>query len=204
MGRGRHIDISMLEALVEWMGYPLYYSIDGAPPPGRTGASHATIYPYGPFPAGDGRTVMLGLQNEREWSAFCDKVLQRPGLAKEERFAGNARRLAARDVLHAIIVEVFSKLTAEQVLERIESAQIASAQVNDMAGVWAHPQLAARGRWHPVATPAGEVPALAPPGGAGDPRMDAVPALGEHTDAILSELGYDADAISALRSEGAT
>jgi itaconate CoA-transferase len=185
------------------MGYPLYYSMDGAQPPGRTGASHATIYPYGPFPAGDGRTVMLGLQNEREWAAFCEKVLQRPEMANDERFAGNARRLAARDALHAIIVDVFSKLSAEQVLERLEAAQIANAQVNDMAGVWAHPQLAARGRWHSVATPAGEVPALAPPGSAGDPRMDAVPAIGEHTDAILSELGYSPEAISALRGEGA-
>ena len=203
-GRGQHIDISMLEALAEWTTYPLYYAFDGAPPPPRTGAAHATIYPYGPFPTGDGGQVMLGLQNEREWVNFCTTVLQQPALATDERFAGNARRVAARDALRSLIVDTFSHLTAPQVVERLEAAQIANARVNTMAEVWAHPQLQARKRWREVGSPAGMLPALLPPGSWGDdpadgPRMDPVPALGEHTDAILTELGLDADAIGRLR-----
>ncbi len=201
-GQGRRIDISMLEAMSEWMGYPLYYAFDGAPPPPRAGAAHATIYPYGPFPTGDGKTVMLGLQNEREWQQFCDKVLLQPALAHDERFVGNARRSSQRDALRALIVEAFSTLTAEQVSTRLEAAQIASAEVRDMAGLWAHPQLAARKRWREVDTSAGPVPTLLPPGSwdDGDPRLDAVPALGQHTDTILAELGLDAAAIHALRA----
>lgn len=204
-GRGQHIDLSMLEALTEWTSYPLYYAFEGAPPPPRTGASHATIYPYGPFPAGDGGTVMLGLQNEREWVAFCEKVLQQPGLATEPRFAGNARRVAAREELRALIVAAFSTLTVPQVVERLELAQIANARVNTMAEVWAHPQLAARQRWREVGSPVGPLPALLPPGSWQDaaPRMDPVPALGEHTDALLAELGLDAAAIQALHDAGA-
>ena len=201
-GQGRRIDISMLEAMSEWMGYPLYYAFDGAPPPPRAGAAHATIYPYGPFPTGDGKTVMLGLQNEREWQQFCEKVLQQPALAQDPRFVGNAKRSAQREPLRALIVEAFATLTAEQVSARLEAAQIASAEVRDMAGLWAHPQLAARGRWREVDTSAGPVPTLLPPGSwdDGDPRLDAVPALGQHTDAILAELGLDAAAIHALRA----
>ena len=201
-GRGQHIDISMLESLVEWMSYPLYYAIDGAQPPARTGASHATIYPYGPFPAGDGKVVMLGLPNEREWAAFCEKVLLQPELARDERFSSNSRRSGAREALRAIIVEAFAALTAEQVLARLDDAQIANAQVNTMHDVWKHPQLQARNRWRDVDTPAGKIPALLPPGSweEGEPRMDAVPALGEHTDAILGALGYSPDRIAKLRS----
>ncbi|UEM02499.1 CoA transferase [Skermanella rosea] len=201
-GQGRHIDISMLESLVEWMGYPLYYAHDGAPPPARAGASHATIYPYGPFPAGDGRTVLLGLQNEREWTAFCDVVLRRPELAADERFSSNSRRHAARDDLGRIIAETFSTLTAEQVIARLEEARIANGRVNDMAEVWNHPQLAARNRWREVGSEQGTIPALLPPGfpGDGDARMDPVPALGQHTDAILAALGYTADRIDRLRA----
>jgi crotonobetainyl-CoA:carnitine CoA-transferase CaiB-like acyl-CoA transferase len=203
-GRGQHIDISMLESLVEWNSYPLYYAFEGAAPPPRTGASHATIYPYGPFPAGDGGTVMLGLQNEREWVAFCEKVLMQPALATDARFAGNPKRVAAREALRSIIVEAFAALTTAQVVERLEAAQIANARVNTMAEVWAHPQLAARGRWRDVQTSAGSVPALLPPGTWDEgPRMDAVPALGAHTDAILGELGLDGAAIAELRSAGA-
>ena len=202
-GRGRRIDISMLEALGEWMSYPLYYAFDGAAPPPRSGASHATIYPYGPFPSGDGKTVMLGLQNEREWLAFCDKVLLQPALAKEARFASNSKRSAERVALRALIVEAFASLTAAQVLARLDDAQIANAQVNSMDEVWQHPQLAARGRWRDIGSPAGTLPALLPPGSWDDgdgPRMDAVPALGEHTDTILAELGLDSAAIAALRA----
>jgi crotonobetainyl-CoA:carnitine CoA-transferase CaiB-like acyl-CoA transferase len=203
-GRGQHIDISMLESLAEWTSYPLYYAFDGAPPPPRTGASHATIYPYGPFPIGDGGTVMMGLQNEREWQNFCELVLCQPALAKDPRFDGNAKRVAERVALHALIVESFQPLTTAQVLERLESAQIANARVNTMHDVWAHPQLKARDRWRQVGSPAGPLPALLPPGTWNDgPRMDPVPALGEHTDALLTELGLGAEAIQALHEAGA-
>jgi itaconate CoA-transferase len=204
-GRGRRIDISMLEAMAEWMGYPMYYAFDGASPPPRAGAAHATIYPYGPFPTGDGQTVMLGLQNEREWVQFCDRVLLQPALARDERFAGNALRVANREALRALVVDAFATLSATEVTARLESAQIANAQVRDMAGLWRHEQLAARGRWREVASPAGAIPALLPPGSwdDGGPRLDAVPALGEHTDEILAELGLDASAIAALRAEQA-
>jgi itaconate CoA-transferase len=204
-GRGSRIDVSMLESMVEWMSYPLYYAFDGATPPPRAGAAHATIYPYGPFPAGDGHTVMLGLQNEREWGAFCHRVLQQPGLARDERFASNSKRTANREALRSLIVEAFSAMTADQVIERLEAAQIANARVNDMHDVWAHPQLKARNRWTAVATPSGPIPALLPPGqtDAFAPRMDAVPGLGQHTESILRELGRSADAIGRLREQGA-
>jgi itaconate CoA-transferase len=200
-GQGKRIEISMLEAMVEWMGYPLYYAFDNAPPPPRAGAAHATIYPYGPFPTGDGRTVMLGLQNEREWQAFCDQVLQRPELAIDERFSTNSRRTEARQPLRELIVHTFASLTADQVVARLDQAQIANAQMNDMREVWDHPQLKARRRWVPIDTPAGQVPALLPPGAADADaaRMDAVPALGQHTQAILAVLGYAAADIERLR-----
>ncbi|PZQ00687.1 MAG: CoA transferase [Variovorax paradoxus] len=200
-GQGQRIDISMLESLAEWTSYPLYYAFEGAAPPPRTGASHATIYPYGPFPAGDGGTVMLGLQNEREWVSFCEKVLQQPALATDPRFTANFKRVAERDALRRIIVDAFASLTAAQVVQRLEQAQIANAQVNTMAEVWAHPQLKARGRWTEVGSPQGPLPAMLPPGSWNTgPRMDPVPALGQHTDAILAELGYASGDIAALRA----
>ena len=203
-GRGQHLDISMLESLVEWTTSPLYYAFDGAESPPRPGASHATIYPYGPFPAGDGKTVMFGLQNEREWAGFCEKVLLQPELSKEERFSSNSKRSAGRVELRQIIVDAFSGLTAEQVVERLDAANIANAQVNDMHAVWAHPQLKARNRWREVGTSVGTVPALLPPGSweEGDPRMDPVPALGEHSEAILKQLGYPDDKVAELKSAG--
>ena len=204
-GRGQRVDISMLESMVEWMGFPLYYAFDGAAPPARSGAAHATIYPYGPFPAGDGGTVMLGLQNEREWHVFCERVLAQPALARDPRFASNAARTTARDALRPIIVAAFAALTTEQVVARLDAAQIANARVNTMAEVWRHPQLQARGRWTEIETPAGAVPALLPPAArdAASARMDAVPALGAHTDALLAELGIDAATIARLHREGA-
>jgi itaconate CoA-transferase len=204
-GLGRRIDLSMLEAMGEWMGYPLYYAFEGAKPPPRAGAAHATIYPYGPFPTGDGRTVMLGLQNEREWQVFCSRVLEQPDLANDPRYDSNARRNLARAELRALIVERFSSMTADQVSGKLDAAQIANARVNTMAEVWEHPQLKARERWVEIDTPAGPVPALLPPGVATPvgARMDPVPALGQHTDAILAELGLDDRGIAALRADGA-
>jgi itaconate CoA-transferase len=192
-GSGSHIDVSMLESLGEWMNYPMYYAYAGAPPPARTGAAHASIYPYGPFACGDGGSVILGIQNEREWAAFCDKVLRNPALASDPRFDANARRNENREALEAIILQAFSTLSAPQVERRLDDAQVANARMNDMAGVWAHPQLKARGRWRSVGSPAGEIPALLPPGSNNsfDYRMDPVPAVGEHTLSILKELGFD-------------
>lgn len=191
--RGSNIDISMLESMVEWMGFPMYYTYNNAPGPTPAGASHAAIYPYGPFETGGGKTVMLGIQNEREWAKFCDQVLGQPELATDERFANNSLRVANRDALKAIICEVFSTRSADQVLRLLGEASIANASVNDMQGVWDHPQLKARDRWTEVSTPAGVVPALLPPGmekGEGfEARMDAVPDVGEHNVSILKELG---------------
>ncbi|MCK9516126.1 MAG: CaiB/BaiF CoA-transferase family protein [Ottowia sp.] len=205
IGQGSHIDVSMLESLAEWMGYPLYYAFDGAAPPPRTGAAHAAIYPYGPFPVGDGGTIMLGLQNEREWQVFCSQVLAEPKLAADPRFDSNTLRSSNRRELKAIIDGVFAALTTDEVEQRLDGARIANARMNDMAGLWAHPQLKARERWQEVDSPAGPVPALLPPGRnpAFDYRMDAVPRLGEHTDAILRALGRSDAEIKRLRNERA-
>lgn len=202
--RGASIDVSMLESMVEWMGYPLYYAFEGATPPPRAAAAHATIYPYGPFQAGDGQSVMLGLQNEREWESFCKEVLFRPELLKDARFSNNAARAKHRDTLGAIIDQVFSSLTAAEVVSRLESAQIANARVNEMKEVWDHTQLRARGRWTSVQSPVGEIPALLPPGksSAFDPSIRAIPELGQHTDTLLAELGYSESEISELRASG--
>ena len=199
-GEGSHIDISMLEALGEWMGFPMYYAYEGASAPQRSGASHATIYPYGPFPVGDGNTIMLGLQNEREWFIFCEKVLGNPALAKEERFSLNFKRHENRIELEKIIVACFARLNIEQVTQLLEDAQIANARMNDMQGLWKHPQLLSRNRWSTIDSPVGEVPALLPPGVNNQYayRMAAIPAVGEHTEAILKELGLKAEDIQAL------
>ena len=204
-GKGSVIDISMLEALGEWMGYPMYYSMEGDAPPPRTGASHATIFPYGPYLAGDGKTIMLGLQNEREWALFCEKVLLQPELATDLRFDKNFKRNENRVELNAIILKIFSAMTSEQVLAKLEEAQIANASLNDMHQFWDHPQLRARDRWHSVESPNGPIPALLPPGinTAYEYRMDKIPAVGEHSEAILKELGYSKESIEQLKQAGA-
>ena len=204
-GQGSHIDVSMLESLAEWMGYPMYYAYDGAPPPPRSAASHATIYPYGPFAAGDGGTVMLGLQNEREWKVFCEVVLQDAALATDLRFDSNSRRNEHREALKAIILAAFATMSTAQVSAKLDEAQIANARMNSMAELWAHPQLQARDRWRQVATPVGDIPALLPPGRVSsfEYRMDAIPAVGQHTDAILRELGQGDAGIAALQQAGA-
>lgn len=190
-GIGDNIEVSMLEAMAEWMGFPMYFAMDGAPPPPRNGAGHATIYPYGPYATADGG-VMLGLQNDREWSTFATEVLHRPELAGDPRFKGNAGRAGQRDVLEPIIVSTFAALATEEAVSRLEKAGIGTARISDMAALWAHPQLAARQRWGEMGSPVGPLPALKPVSGDGwRPRLDPVPGLGEHTETILAEFGLD-------------
>jgi itaconate CoA-transferase len=201
--KGTMLEVSMFEALGEWMGYPAYFAAYGGTPPPRTGASHATIAPYGPFQAGDGKQVNLGLQNEREWALFCSAVLEQPKVAADSRFDSNAKRVANREVLHNMIDAVFSQLTIDQVIERLDQAQIANAHMNSMQEFWEHPQLQARERWREVGSPVGQLQALLPPVTMRDvePRMGPIPALGEQTDQLLSSLGYQDDQISRLRAE---
>jgi itaconate CoA-transferase len=199
-GTGCCIDISMLETMTEWMSFPMYYAYQGAEPPARAGASHATIYPYGPFPVGDGNSVMLGLQNEREWAIFCDQVLQQPELKEDVRFSSNTRRSEARSELRSIIVEVFSKMTLTTVTQRLDAARIGNASMNSMEQVWDHAQLAARDRWRFVDSPNGPVKAMLPPGAPEEfsSRMDPIPESGEHSREILTELGYSNEDIEEL------
>ena len=203
-GRGCRIDLSMLESMTEWMGFPLYYAYEGAPPPPRSGAAHATIQPYGPYPVGDGGLVLLGVQNAREWLAFCAQVMGDPALAKDPRFESGPARAANTDALRALIVAAFATRDTATVLAQLDAAGIANARVNTLDQVWSHPQLQARDRFTTVATPVGPVAALKPPGigSAWSARMDPVPALGEHTEAVLTELGRTHDEIVALRAAG--
>lgn len=204
-GEGSHIDVSMLETIVEWMGNPLYYTYQGAAPAPRAGAFHPSVQPYGPFRAGDGREVMLAVQNEREWAVFCAEVLGQPQLKDDARFASNVLRATNREELAAVIEAAFSGLTSAQVVATLDKAGIATANVNTVDQLWTHPQLAARDRWREIDSPAGAIPALLPPGrnDAYDYRMDAVPGVGQHTDSILDELGYTGSEIRDLREQGA-
>ena len=202
-GDGSSLEISLFDSLAEWMSYPVYYAYGGAPPP-RSGARHAVIAPYGPYVAGDGKIVYLGLQNEREWARFCAEVLQRPGMAADARFSSNPRRVEHRAELDAVITEAFSGLTAEQVIARLEAAQIANARMNTVQELIDHPQLAARDRWRTVPSAAGPVRMLVPPFNfeGMDIPMSAIPAVGEHTDSILAEVGVDAATAAAWRARG--
>lgn len=203
-GLGSRLDVSMLESMVEWMGFPMYYAFDGAPPPPRAGASHATIYPYGPFPVGDGSEVMLGLQNEREWRAFCQTVLQQPEVAQDSRFNSNTLRVQNKEALRVLIVTTFASLARAEVIERLEAASIANASVNTMEDVWNHPQLAERKRWRTIESAAGSLPALLPPAtsSAFEARMGRVPALGENSMDILASLGYTTERIREFEEQG--
>ncbi|MDR5752410.1 MULTISPECIES: CaiB/BaiF CoA-transferase family protein [unclassified Caballeronia] len=203
-GEGSHVEVSMLEALGEWMGFPMYYAYDGQQQPGRNGAAHATIYPYGPFKAGDGRVVMLGLQNEREWKLFCDIVLCRPELATDPRFNANVRRVENRVELKDVIEQSFASLTAQDVIARLDEAQIANAAVNQVGDLWTHPQLHARERFRTIGSPSGELQALLPPATVNsfDAQMGSVPALGEHSATILRGLGRSAADVQSLRENG--
>ena len=203
-GTGALLDISMFDALAEWMGYAAYYTGYGGTPLPRTGARHAAIAPYGPYTAGDGHVVYLGLQNEREWARFCADVLEQPSLAGDPRFSSNALRVEHHDELEVIIVRAFAGKTSQQVVDSLEAAQIANARMNTVSEFLDHPQLAARRKWQDVESPVGPLRALVPPFGFDDvrPRMGPIPALGEHTDRILTELGFDSDTIARWRGEG--
>jgi itaconate CoA-transferase len=202
---GATIDVTMLESLGEWMGFPSLFTAYGGAAPPRSGPYHATIVPYGPFTAGDGETVFLGVQNEREFAAFCDRVLEKPSLKSDERFSSGPARFRNRDAFHREVEMVFRGLRASEIVERLEAADIANARLNDMLGFWRHPQLVARGRWARVGSPGGALDMLKPPFNLSgfEPRMEPIPALGEHTRAILGELGYAKEALDAFAASGA-
>ena len=191
-GKGSCIDISMLEAMVEWMGFPLLYSFDGASPPKRTGSDHASIYPYGVFETGDAETLMIGLQNEREWAKFCDIVLENPQLIDVDRFSTNTDRSMNRGELKDLIQSIFTNQSTDELIIKLKTADIAYANVNDMDKVWNHEQLKKLNRLVVTDTPGGEVSTFLPPTNNSefDPVISPVPALGEHSQKILDELGF--------------
>jgi itaconate CoA-transferase len=203
--RGTRVDVTMLEAVAEWMSQPLYFGEYGGTAPPRSGASHPTIAPYGPHRAGDGREVLFGIQNEREWGRFCADVLEQPGLATDERFAGNSQRVANRGSLTRVIEASFAASPAHDVVARLDQAGIANGRVNDVSSLAGHEQLAARKRWRRVGSGAGDIDALVPPVNitGADVVMADVPAVGQHTHAVLAELGYDTRAVQDLQSAGA-
>jgi itaconate CoA-transferase len=194
----------MFDAVAEWMGYPAYFTEYGGSAPSRSGARHASIAPYGPYAAGDGQVVYLGLQNEREWTRFCDEVLGQPRLSSDSRFATNTARVSHNDALDRVITQAFANLSAVEVAARLDAAGIASAHMNTVGEFLDHPQLAVRDRWRDVASPVGPLHALVPPINleGTEPVMGPIPALGEHTDAILREIGYDAATITDWRQRG--
>ncbi|WP_309060257.1 CaiB/BaiF CoA-transferase family protein [Streptomyces sp.] len=202
-GTAPPVEVSLFEALAEWMGQPAYYTRYGGSQPPRLGTQHATIAPYGTYRAADGREVLFSVQNEREWAALCAGFLGRPELTDDPRFATGSDRVAHREELNAIIAERFARSDAEELLKDLEAIGIACAGVNDVAAFLDHPVLAARGRWREVTVPGATVQALLPPADlAGLPaRMDPVPAVGEHTEAILTELGHSPEDIEALRAD---
>jgi crotonobetainyl-CoA:carnitine CoA-transferase CaiB-like acyl-CoA transferase len=205
-GEGTSIEVSLFDALAEWMTAPAYYTAYGGSPPPRSGPHHASIAPYGPFDSREGGAVFLGIQNAREWTRFCADVLRRPALTEDERFRSNALRVQHRAALGAEIEAVFRNLSAADIVDRLDRAQIAHARMNSAAEFVDHPQLAARQSWREVDSPAGPLRALVPPvrmDGV-EPVMGAIPALGQHSHAILEELGFDRDTITAWRKDGVT
>ncbi|MEU5510115.1 CaiB/BaiF CoA-transferase family protein [Streptomyces fungicidicus] len=203
-GTAHPVEVSLFEALAEWMGQPAYYTRYGGAQPPRLGTQHATIAPYGTYRAADGREVLFSVQNEREWAALCEKFLGRPELTADPRFATGSDRVAHRDELNTVIAERVARQDAAKLLGELEEIGVACAGVNDVAAFLDHPVLAARDRWREVAVPGATVEALLPPADlAGLPaRMDPVPAVGEHTESILRELGRSAEEIEALRAAG--
>ena len=204
-GRGTHVSVAMLDALGEWMSQPFYFGHYGGTAPARTGASHPTIAPYGPHRAGDGRDVLFGIQNDREWTRFCGEVLGTAEIARDERFADNVRRVAHRAELTQLNERAFATLSADDVVRRLDAAGIANGRVNDVNSFAAHEQLRARNRWRTVATSAGAIDALLPPADLGgvDAAMGAVPDVGQQTETILAELGFDRARIDSMRATGA-
>jgi itaconate CoA-transferase len=202
-GIGTSFEVSLFEALGEWMSQPAYFSAYSGSPPPRSGARHASIAPYGPFLSQDEKTVFLGVQNEREWRTFCERVLESADLSADERFSTNLRRVANREALDATIQSVFSGLTADQIEARLERAQIATARLRSPQEFWEHSQLRERDRWRDVESPVGPLRALLPPITMHqvEPRMDPIPAVGEHTTAILYTLGFSDEQIDHLRKE---
>ncbi|WP_030896384.1 MULTISPECIES: CaiB/BaiF CoA transferase family protein [unclassified Streptomyces] len=203
-GEAHPVEVSLFEALAEWMGQPAYYTRHGGTPPPRIGTQHATIAPYGTYPAADGKEVLFSIQNEREWAALCTGFLGRPELVDDPRFATASDRVTHREELNAIVAARFARSGSDEILKDLEALGIACAGVNDVAAFLDHPVLAARGRWTEVAVPGATVEALLPPADlAGLPaRMDPVPAVGEHTEAILGELGRTEEEVAALRVDG--
>ncbi len=204
-GDGAVLEVSMLEALGEWMGFPAYFTHYGGNSPKRTGASHATIYPYGPFVAGDDKTVFLGIQNEREWQVFCSDVLESAELAHDPRFVSNSERFSNKDALTEIITRSFSTISSQEVIKRLDDAKIANARLNNVEEFFNHPQLEARNRWRNLDTPNGTVRSLIPPVTMENfqPKMDPVPSVGEDTESILLEFGFDHSTIGNLRDSKA-
>ncbi len=203
-GEGAALETSLFDSLAEWMSYATYYTTYGGTAPPRTGASHATIAPYGPVQSGDNKVIYLGLQNEREWKRFCEIVLQNPQLAGDPRFDCNANRVSNRSQLDQAMQEVFRNLTATEIAARLEAAQIANARMNTVEEFADHPQLEARNRWTTVNSPVGPLKALLPPVTMENVEtvMNEVPALGQQTDAILGELGFGSGEIAAWRQAG--
>ena len=202
-GEGATVEISMLESLGEWMGFPMYYAWYGGQSPERSGASHAAIAPYGPFPCAGGEQVFLGVQNEREWAIFADKVLDTPELATDERFVSNSLRVAHREDLNAEIARAFSTISGDDAIDRLEAAGIANARLRDLAGLVGHEQLAARNRWREVDSPVGPIKALVPPAtlDGDEPVMGPIPAPGQHTEQILAELGLTSTDLSSNKED---
>jgi itaconate CoA-transferase len=204
-GEGAALEVSLFEALAEWMGFPAYYAMYGGKEPPRTGASHAAIAPYGPFECGDGKVIFLGIQNEREWERFCEVVLEQPALAEDERFASNSERVENRDDLYQDIEAILQKFSSSEAIERLEEAKIANARMRTVRGLLEHPQLEARDRWREVGSPVGPLRALLPPATIDtiEPLMAPIPSVSEHTEKILAELGYDDDTVATLRQAAA-
>jgi crotonobetainyl-CoA:carnitine CoA-transferase CaiB-like acyl-CoA transferase len=203
-GRGGHIEVSLLDSLVEWMGYPFYYARYGGAPPPRSGAHHAAIAPYGPFRTADDKDILIAVQNDTEWEALCTVVLGQPELARDPRFASNPDRVASRDVLDPLVARAIAAIDLTEAERRCELARIAYARLGDVGDLERHPQLQARGRWTQVGSPAGPLAAAFPPWIISGRPADTgpVPDLGQHTSAILAELGYSAEDISGLRESG--